>query len=296
LMPPTEARCPVQGCGRWSHRWKHHGYSLPATSVFTLQLDASIDTRRNNRICGECYKRHFDHTVSLDGRTRVVPSQPSASASAASDGVSTLISAALHHDSVSSASPPLSFSPADSSSSFTASSPLPRSSSSSSSLPALSLPPPLPPPQPPPLCTALSDITNSLQPPQRSPSRRLSTTLKRKREAVRAVSDATTAAERAGAMARCGIDHSALSDYRRVVAEHDSRDKQEREPLTARRLSGGRATSRKPQRTTSTDGWLPRCIASLLSMCRGHGSIPCWAGSSLCSCCSSLCLIASSRT
>jgi len=53
------------------------------------------------------------------------------------------------------------------------------------------------------------------------------------------VSDATTAAERACAMAHCGIDHSALSDYRRIVAEHDSRDRAEREPLTARRLNGG---------------------------------------------------------
>ena len=182
-------QCPVQGCGRWSHRWKHHGYPLPPATVFSLQLDSSIDTQHNDKICRACWKRHIDDTVLLDGRTRVVRSQPSASASAASDGVSTLISAALHHDSVSSASSPLLFSPADSSSSssslpHTVLQPLPRGPQPSSTLPALSLPPPLPPPQPPPRRAALSDITNSLQ---HSPSRRLSTTLKRKREVVRAV-------------------------------------------------------------------------------------------------------------
>ena len=71
LMPPSQ--CPVLGCGRLSHRWGKRSHPLPTADSFTLQLNAQVDVSSNNRICQPCWKRHSDHTTSLDGRTRVVP-------------------------------------------------------------------------------------------------------------------------------------------------------------------------------------------------------------------------------
>jgi len=53
------------------------------------------------------------------------------------------------------------------------------------------------------------------------------------------VSEASTAAERESAMARFDVDHGTLSRYRQVVSQRGSKEKKEREPLTARRLTGG---------------------------------------------------------
>ena len=65
----------MHGCGRWSNRWTSHGHPLPATDVFTLQLDERLATPSNDMICHACWKRHADHCVALDGRVRVVPSR-----------------------------------------------------------------------------------------------------------------------------------------------------------------------------------------------------------------------------
>lgn len=53
------------------------GHVLPPANVFTLQLDERLSTPSNGMICHACWKRHTDHSVALDGRVRVVPSQSS---------------------------------------------------------------------------------------------------------------------------------------------------------------------------------------------------------------------------
>jgi hypothetical protein len=70
-MRTPNKQCPVHGCGVWSNRWGGKTYPLPSPDVFTLQLDAQVDVSVNNRICQPCWKRHRDHTMGLDGRTRV---------------------------------------------------------------------------------------------------------------------------------------------------------------------------------------------------------------------------------
>jgi hypothetical protein len=70
-MPPSQ--CPVLGCGTLSHRWGKKSYPLPSLDILTLQLNAEIDVTVNNRICQPCWERDRDHTMRLDGRTRVVP-------------------------------------------------------------------------------------------------------------------------------------------------------------------------------------------------------------------------------
>ena len=76
-MPTPNKKCPVDGCGAWSHRQGKKDYPLPSPDIFTLQL-AAVNTTSHNRICQPCWERHRDHTMGLDGRTRVVPT-PSAS-------------------------------------------------------------------------------------------------------------------------------------------------------------------------------------------------------------------------
>ena len=71
LMPLVQ--CPVLGCGSWSSSWGEKSYPLPSADLFTLQLSSSIDLIVNNRICRPCWKRHRDHKMALDGRTRVYP-------------------------------------------------------------------------------------------------------------------------------------------------------------------------------------------------------------------------------
>ena len=70
-MPPSQ--CPVLGYGLLSHRWGKKSYPLPSADIFTLQLASIIHLSVNNRICQPCWERHTDHTMRLDGRTRVVP-------------------------------------------------------------------------------------------------------------------------------------------------------------------------------------------------------------------------------
>ena len=66
-------QCPVLGCGSWSSSWGKKSYRLPSPDVFTLQLDSTIDVSINNRICQPCWERDKNHTMKLDGRTRVHP-------------------------------------------------------------------------------------------------------------------------------------------------------------------------------------------------------------------------------
>ena len=87
-MPLTQ--CPVQDCGRWSSSWGKRSHPLPSADTFTLQLNTHVDVSINSRICQPCWKRHTDHAVSLDGRTRVVP-PPSSSP------LDALLSAAIIH-------------------------------------------------------------------------------------------------------------------------------------------------------------------------------------------------------
>ena len=76
VMPPSQ--CPVLGCGLLSHRWGKKSYPLPSADILTLQLDSTIDISINHRICQPCWERHKNHTMKLDGRTRVHPiSSPS---------------------------------------------------------------------------------------------------------------------------------------------------------------------------------------------------------------------------
>ena len=72
-MPGAKLHCPVDGCAERSDRWGKRSHPLPTADSFTLQLNAQFDVSSNNRICQPCWKRHSDHTISLDGRTRVVP-------------------------------------------------------------------------------------------------------------------------------------------------------------------------------------------------------------------------------
>src|ERR1700759_3419333 len=77
-MPtPVKQQCPVRGCGRRRDTWKGKAYSLPPADVFTIMLDEQLTLPSNTHICHECYRRHHDHGVSLDGRTRVAPLQSS---------------------------------------------------------------------------------------------------------------------------------------------------------------------------------------------------------------------------
>ena len=72
-MPRRSLYCPVQGCVARSDRWGNKSYPLPSPDIFTLMLDSDIDVSANNRICSQCRDRHSDHSISLNGRTRVVP-------------------------------------------------------------------------------------------------------------------------------------------------------------------------------------------------------------------------------
>ena len=72
-MPTPNTQCPVHGCGVWSNRWGNKSYPLPSTHSFTLQLASTVDVSINNRICQPCWKRHHDHNMPLDSRTRVQP-------------------------------------------------------------------------------------------------------------------------------------------------------------------------------------------------------------------------------
>ena len=77
-MPTPNLQCPVHGCGVWSNRWGKKSYPLPSADILTLQLDSTIDISINHRICQPCWERHKNHTMKLDGRTRVHPiSSPS---------------------------------------------------------------------------------------------------------------------------------------------------------------------------------------------------------------------------
>ena len=83
-----QIRCPVLGCGKRKDEWGKRSYPLSSLTAFTLQLNAQLDVAVNNRVCSKCWDRHKDHTVRLDGRTRVAPT---ASASA----LDALLSAAI---------------------------------------------------------------------------------------------------------------------------------------------------------------------------------------------------------
>ena len=120
LSPMPVTQCPVRGCAQWSNRRGKKSYPLPSPGDFTLQLDELVDVSMHDRICQPCWERDRDHTMKLDGRTRVVPSHASPSSST----LDVLASAAVHpHHALTSPS---------------------SSSSSSSSSSALYSPPPTP--------------------------------------------------------------------------------------------------------------------------------------------------------
>jgi hypothetical protein len=122
----------------------------------------------------------------------------------------------------------------------------PSSPSSSSSSSSSSQPQPPTPVSPPPAAAAphaapprraLSDIGNIT--PRRGAVRRLSTTLKAKRQLLRTVSAAQTAAERQAVLLRLDITESRVAEVAAVIAANDTRPAEQRAPLTARRLRGG---------------------------------------------------------
>jgi hypothetical protein len=238
-------QCPVAGCGKWSNRWakSDRGHPLPPVGSFSLLLQTEWATSSNNLVCIGCWERHTGRIKSLDGRTRIVHSSP----------LDVLMDAAAA-DSTSSSSPSTAAAAADADALPPPLSPprLPPDTHSSQCCPPQSDPHPAPPLRPP--RTVLSDITNvAAAHRQQSPARRHSTPLKRKREVVREVSQAATAAERDSVMEKLGVDHSTVSRYRKVVAKHNSRSKKGRERLTARRLAGG---GRKPVLTQEQEAAL----------------------------------------
>lgn len=246
-MPYLGPQCPVAGCGKRRNQWAKgdHGHLLPPAGSFTLLLHAEWATSSNNLVCIGCWERHTGRIKSLDGRTRIVQSNP----------LDVLMEAAAA-DSTSSSSSPGAAAAADD--------PPPRPSSPrppTDTVPPQSCPPtsdqpitlPLRPPR-----KALSDITNiAAAHRQQSPARRLSTPLKRKREVVRAVSEAAAGAERNSVMERLGVDHSTVSRYKQVVSTRDNKSKKEREPLTARRLTGGgRKTVLTEEQEAALEEWI----------------------------------------
>lgn len=92
LMAPSQ--CPVLGCGRLSHRWGKRSHPLPSADTFTLQFNTQVDVSIHNRICQRCWKRHTDHTISLDGRTRVVPPTSSSTLDVLLSAISPAVSSA----------------------------------------------------------------------------------------------------------------------------------------------------------------------------------------------------------
>jgi hypothetical protein len=234
----------VLGCGKWSNRWKHHGYPLPDVSVFTLQLDQRWAVPVNSMICYDCWVRHKDHTVDPGDRTRVMPV-------AAADGILSLLTAAQQ---ASSSSPV-----------FSAPNPFPSSSSyvsiASTSLPSSPLPSSPLPSSPSAPVSALSshqfrplgDISNL--PP--SKKRRLSTPLKEKQRVVRSVSDAATTVEKRVVMQRLGVTVKELKRYSDTIAKNSAADRENQRPLTAKRLSGGgRRTVLTRQQELDLRGWV----------------------------------------
>ena len=85
--------------------WGKKSYPLPSADSFTLQLNALTNVSINNRICQRCWERHRDHTISLDGRTRVVP-PTSFSLDALLSAISPLPAPATLFSAASVASPP----------------------------------------------------------------------------------------------------------------------------------------------------------------------------------------------
>jgi hypothetical protein len=208
-MPRNAQQCAWAGCGKTTDK---HSFGERRHIDAALQSPLLKPVPHSNVLCNA-------HGVAW---WRNGQQQPCAAAT--TDGVAALLSAAAADESSSS------FAPSSSSS-------LSRSLSSSPAAPSSSRCPPAPVTAP--LCRTLSTITNKIGQQQRSPARRLSTTIKRKRDIVRALSAATTTAERQSAMARFDIDRRTVSRYQRAVTMRDSKAKGEREPLTARRLKGG---------------------------------------------------------
>ena len=69
----VSTRCPVTGCGVWSHRWprrkgRRRGYAIPAD--FSLQLNDAVD-RQSERVCSKCRHRHYHHHLPLGNRIRL---------------------------------------------------------------------------------------------------------------------------------------------------------------------------------------------------------------------------------
>ena len=86
-MSQHNTRCPVLGCGRWSHRCS--GRPRPLPPDFSLQLDSSIDAVVNSHVCAAYCVRHTrrlargpEHTPSsyaaphLDALVTVAIGQP----------------------------------------------------------------------------------------------------------------------------------------------------------------------------------------------------------------------------
>jgi hypothetical protein len=90
-----------------------------------------------------------------------------------------------------------------------------------------------------------------------SPSRRLSTPLKRKREVVRSVSQAVTEAEKENVMMRYGVGPREVKRYKVTLEKNAARPALKRRPLTARRLSGaGRRTALTTKQEMELFGWI----------------------------------------
>jgi hypothetical protein len=77
---------------------------------------------------------------------------------------------------------------------------------------------------------------------------------------VRLVREAKTGAERAAVMEGLSVDHATLSRYKKVISTRDSKIKKEREPLTARRLSGG---GRRAKLTKEQEAELEKWVMEL---------------------------------
>ena len=232
-------QCPVQGCGKWSNRWKHRGYPLPNDGSFTLLLDQRLSAPTNSHICKACWDRHVDHSVPLAGRTRAP--------AAAADGLLALLDAA--DQSQSEPPPPVSLPPPPLTTSSTLAPPTTTSTiyaAVPSVHPQILSPPPL----------ALSDLTNApidVAPP----GSRRSLSLKRKREMLRAVDKAATEEERKEVMQQQGLSGRDVKRFRAQVESNASAPKGMRSPLTAKhRKGGGRKATLSSQQELELREWV----------------------------------------
>jgi hypothetical protein len=266
-MPGDKPRCPVLACNMRKDKWgTSTGYQLGPMTAFTLLLNPTAQISRETLICRRCYDRDRNHSLPLEGRTRVAPYAPCPPLSSVPSSLDQLIDAAQD-------SGDFPF-PSSSSSSSSNSSPSPPhptlyypllplpppspfSSSSTSVLhsPTHSLSAPLMSPLP------LKDITNTHTPPSLPPMkrRRLSPTMGEKERVVRALSDVPRGS-RSVVMRALGVDSSALYHYKQSIDNNRAKPQSEQRPLTARRSSGG---GRKSMLTKEQEAEVKQHVLSL---------------------------------